>query len=473
MDHTLSTAPEWAQAEFALTDLGDARRTRRLTRVASALAQCPSGTLTQACPEWKELKAAYRLFDSEGVSHPAIIREHCQRTEQWCRQPGEYLLIEDGSCLDFSSHRQTRGLGRIGNDRGLGLMLHTTLALRVEQWQLDQTPEVTVVGMLGQKSWARTGSSARAKKEKWRQRMKRPRESECWAEVLTQMERVPAPAQWIYIADRESDIYEVFERCDAQGSDYIVRAQHARALAQEDQSVFEAVAQGRVLGRFSLDLRTRGDCLERSAPIEVRSRKVKLQGVWRPGGKRPDVEVNVVEAREVDAPAGVEPIRWILLTSLPCETFLQARRVISRYARRWVIEEYHKALKSGAQIEASQLASAERLQALLGVLALVALRLLNTKLLARSRPEEPVALETLGEEAKAILQARFGKPKGGWTHASLLVAIARLGGFLARRGDGSPGWLTIWRGWQRLMTMAEGIQSLQPQFRNSEAKRCG
>lgn len=473
MNTTLSTPEQWAQMEFGLVELSDRRLTHRLTQVACALVQCPSGTLPQAFEQWSELKSAYRFFSNQNVSYQAIISPHCQRTAQLCKQPGEYLLVEDGTYLDFSAHQHTEGLGRIGNDRGRGLLLHTALMLRVENWQLDQTPEVTVMGLLGQKCWARTGTSARAKKERWRQRVGRPRESERWAEVLTQMDALPEQVQWIYIADRESDIYEVFERCSAHGVGFIVRAQYARALVEEDQSVFEAVAQAEVLGRFTLELRTRGDCVQRTAEVEVRSRRVKLQGVWRPGGDRPAVELNVVEAREINAPEGVEPIRWVLLTSLPAESFVQARRIIARYARRWVIEEYHKALKTGANIEASQLETAERLQALLGVLAIVAVRLLNSKLLARSRPEEIIPAGTLSPEAMAILEAKFGRPEKGWTHASLLIAIARMGGFLARRGDGSPGWITIWRGWQRLNAMAEGVQALRGNFCASQGGRCG
>jgi hypothetical protein len=451
MNPTFLEAVEWAENEFGRARLGDRRRTRRLVQVAAGLARCPSGTLPAALRHWKELKGAYRLFSNESVSHPALLETHCQRTLAQCRQPGEYLLIEDRTCLDYSAHRATRGLGRIGNDRGAGFMLHTTLAVKVENEEA-----VEVVGLLGQSCWARTGSSARAKKERWRQRVSRARESEYWAGVFSQFERVPSPARWIYIADRESDVYEVFERCGAAGADYIVRAQFARALAQEDRSVFEAVAAAPKLGRFELALRTRGQALARTAQLEVRTCRVGLRGVWRPGGMRPDLAVNVVEVRE----PGAAGIHWVLLTSLPCENFEQCRRVTARYARRWLIEEYHKALKSGAQVEASQLESAQGLQALLGILAVVAVRLLNFKLLARSEPRRQVGAEILGSEELALLGREFGEPPEGWTCQSVLIAIARMGGFLARTGDGAPGWLTIWRGWQQLTLMAHGVRLL-------------
>jgi hypothetical protein len=169
-----------------------------------------------------------------------------------------------------------------------------------------------------------------------------------------------------------------------------------------------------------------------------------------------------VEVREVGAPEGIEPLHWLLLTSLPCQTWAQVRRVVRLYTMRWCVEEYHKALKSGAGVEDSQLERAYRIETLVAVLAVVAVRLLNTKWLARTRPDEPVDPKIFGSAMLAILAAEFGKPPGGWTHRTVLVSVARVGGFLARRGDGMPGWQTIWRGWNRLMWMCHGLETLKP-----------
>ena len=123
-DTTLHQPAQWAQLEFSNTQLGDPRRSRRLVQVASALAQCPSGTLPQALPTWKELKAAYRLFSNDDVTYQRILAPHCERTRQRCMEPGEYLWIEDTSELDYTFHFKAKGLGRIGNDKGRGLLLH-------------------------------------------------------------------------------------------------------------------------------------------------------------------------------------------------------------------------------------------------------------------------------------------------------------------------------------------------------------
>ena len=220
----------------------------------------------------------------------------------------------------------------------------------------------------------------------------------------------------------------------------------------------EALANAMVLGETTVEVRSRGGEPARTAIVELRSVRVDFDGPWRPGGKQPPtLGVGVVEVREVHAPEGVkEPLHWILLTSLACATLAEARRVVGIYAKRWLIEEYHKALKSGAGVEQSQLERGYRLESLIGVLAVVAVRLLNTKLIARSRPESFEAAASFGPEMLTILEKKIGKPKKGWTNENVMRATARLGGFIGRKSDGMPGWQTIWRGWHRLMWMLEG-----------------
>jgi hypothetical protein len=169
------------------------------------------------------------------------------------------------------------------------------------------------------------------------------------------------------------------------------------------------------------------------------------------------MDMNVVEVREVEAPPAVEPLHWVLLTSWPIDDLSAVLRVVNAYTRRWLIEEYHKALKTGASVEESQLSSARSIGALIGILAVVAVRLLNMKLLAAARPNDALEPDELGAEALTILEKKVGTPKEGWTNQSVIVAVARLGGFLARKSDGNPGWISIWRGWHRLMLMVQGF----------------
>ena len=460
MSTTLPPPAQWAQTEFGLASLGDRRRTQRLVNIATHLATAPGGTLPQAFPHWAELKAAYRFFGQRGVSFERILAPHLERTRAACRQPGEYLIIEDTTLLDYSGHPATADLGVIGDGGGRGFELHSALAVRVESWTLAQRPEGTVMGLFGQT--CRTPRSA-PRGQTRREQLQRPRKSQTWAAAFKTSGRPPTGSQWIYVADRESDFYEPQQLCQQHGVDFIIRACHERRLAEAAGSLLATLAQAPVLGQSTVEVRARGGQPARTAIVELRSVRVKLDGPWRPGGwQTPLAEMSVVEVREVPVPEGVkEPLHWKLLTSLPCQTLAQARRLAGRYAARWWIEEYHKALKSGAGVEASQLERSDRLESLIAVLAVVAVRLLSAKLLARSRPETFEAAASFGPEMLALLERKIGPPKGGWTNRNVMIATARLGGFLARKHDGLPGWQTIWRGWQRLMWMSEGLATLQ------------
>lgn len=459
---------QWAQIEFGPAELGDRRRTHRLVQMASALAHSPGGTLPQAFPEWKDLKAAYRFLSQPQASYERILTPHWERTRRACQQPGEYLLIEDTTELDYTAHGATQDLGFIGDGRGRGLLLHTTLAVRVEAWTPAQRPAGTVLGLLGQQCWTRAGAPGKRRRETWRQRLHRPRESQRWARVLEEVGGPPAGCQWIFIADREADFYAPIERCQRHGWDFIIRGFRDRALVDQTEHLKAAVAQAPVRGTLTVELRARPGQAARTATVEVRTASVQAQGPERRGGPLPALPLQVVEVREVGAPSGVPPLHWLLLTSLPIISWAEVQRIVGRYAARWWVEEYHKALKTGAGVEASQLERAYRLESLVAVLAVVAVRLLNAQWLARVRPDELVDAEVFGPEALALLAGRFGEPVAGWTHRTVLVAVARLGGFLARRHDGQPGWQTIWRGWQRLLWMCQGVETLQ-----QKGKRCG
>lgn len=465
----LCPAALWATQEMGGVQLGDRRRTRRLVTVSAALALNPNGTLPSTFPDWKDLRAAYRLFAEPDVTHTTIAAPHFERVAQACQVPGQYLLIEDTTTLSFNTHAAMADLGPVNDQDSQGFLVHNTLALRVVRWDPDQVPTVTGLGLASQQCWSRPRVALKPKQKVKAGRLGRVRESARWAASLEAWPQVPAGVQWIYVADRESDIYEVFERCAARSADWVIRAAQARALLAEDRSVFAAVAQAPVRGDLSVELRARPGQPARTMRMGLRACTVTLRGPWRPVGPLAPRTLQVVEVREVAPPAGTAPMVWVLLTSLPIGTLDQIKQIVGCYTQRWLVEEFHKALKSGTQLEASQLTTGRALQALCAVLSLVALRLLETKLQARAFPDAPVRPDQFAPELLQLLTAKLGCPPDGWTQRTVWRGIARCGGFLARTGDGEPGWMTIWRGWHRLLTMAEGVVL----YRKNEDKQCG
>jgi hypothetical protein len=309
---------QWAQSEFALAELGDQRRTQRLVNMATCLAQTPTGTLPQAFPVWKDLKAAYRFFDHLEFGPEEIQQPHRQQTLTACREPGEHLLIEDTTELDYSSHPKTKQLGFIGNGQDRGLLVHSTLVVRVEAWDLAQQPEGVAVGLLAQKSWVRRVRGLR--QQSWRQRMSRPRESDRWARELGALGSPPPGCQWIYLADREADFYEPIQRCQQQGLDFIIRGFRDHKLVGPQDHLSAALAQAPVQGVMRVTLRGRQGEAAREAMVSLRHCRIQWQGPWRPQGIQEDMEFNVVEAREMAPPAGVEALHLPRVKSNRCKT---------------------------------------------------------------------------------------------------------------------------------------------------------
>lgn len=228
--HThLLPSPAWAQLEFGGAPLHDARYSKRLVNISDRLAAQPGGTLPQAFLEEAELKGAYRFFSDPRNGFDQIQNPHRQRVRQACCSPGEYLLIEDTSRLDFTG-RSCEDMGQT-DPGGRGFFLHSTLALRVEGWNLNQRPEGLIVGLLDQQSWSRQRLH-RHKGLTRRQTQDRQRESERWASVLGEAAPLRgADCHWTYIADREADFYEPMQRCMASRVDFVIRAFHDRRLA--------------------------------------------------------------------------------------------------------------------------------------------------------------------------------------------------------------------------------------------------
>src|SRR5690606_14959552 len=160
----------------------------------------------------------------------------------------------------------------------------------------------------------------------------------------------------------------------------------------------------------------------------------------------------------------VEPIHWVLLTSLPVATFDEAWAIIGHYELRWLVEEYHKALKTGCCTESRQLKTAGRLEALVGLTSVVAVRLLQLKSLARTSPHVPAQSVVPRIWLKMLKLARKNLNRvHDLTVGQFYREVAKLGGFLGRKSDGQPGWITIWRGWEKLNMYVFVASRLKPQ----------
>lgn len=445
----MHSSAEWAQLNFGTCELGDKRRTARLVKVAEDLMDNPSGTLPSQIAAWKDLKAAYRLFDNDDVAFEFIAKPHWELTK--ARKAGRFLVIGDTTEISFRRNRKIEGLGPTGNGSGRGFLLHNALMVDADSQE--------IVGIAGQTIHYR---QFKKRKESSAQRLKRKRESEVWGTVIDQVGAPPKDVEWIHVFDRGADNFETYCHLLLQRSEWVVRASRMNrkvlvGKTEESMALSESISTLKEVGAYVLSLRSRKGQKAREAELTVRIGQVKVppphhRSPWLRKQDPSPIAMNVVEVIENSPPAGVTPIRWVLLTSLPMRTFDDAWAVIEYYELRWLVEEYHKALKTGCGSEARQLQSAGRLEAFIGLTSVIAVRLLQLKSLSRTDPDVPARRAIPNIWLQMLKLARKGRLKRVYdlTVGQFYREVAMLGGFLGRKGDGEPGWITIWRGWEKL-----------------------
>jgi hypothetical protein len=444
----------WVEKQFASCQFGNSLRTKRLQKVAAQMLAQPEQSLPKQTAQWADLKAAYRLFDNPSVTFDAIAEPHWQQTRQ--TKPGRYLLISDTTDIDHFSHRATSGLAQLGKGNGRGMQLHNCLVYNCDEQQIE--------GAAGALIHYRPHVS---KTETRGQRLARARESQLWGNLVAQVGSAPPGSQWIHVFDRGGDNFEAMCHIRLTRCDWIIRvAKLNRHVIQEDGetvSLQKALEQARRLGGYELHLRSRPGVKARTAQIAVSVVRVTFprprnQSSWVKQCGIHELTTNVVVVQEVGAPAGVTPICWMLLTSLPLETFEDAWQVIEDYENRWLVEEYHKVLKTGCSVELHALRTADRLEPLIGLISVLGTRLFQLKLIGRSQPHAKAATHVPSTWLKCLKLARPKLTMTGMSVYTFFRELAKLGGFLGRKCDGEPGWQTIWHGHKKLCGLLDGMR---------------
>jgi hypothetical protein len=335
-------------------------------------------------------------------------------------------------------------------------MLHNTLAV-------DPTGKGEVLGLANQQLFCRDGLRP---EETRTQRKNRERESQIWLKSVEAVGRSASGSRRVHVCDRGADVFELFDVCRRVEVDFVIRMVQDRCCAAGHEAPASSdhlkpwVRTLPSAAERKLELRRRPQRQPRDVRLQTAYRAVTIFPPWLDRTKAKPWQGWVVRVWEPDTPAGEEPIEWILLTTIAVESPEQAWTIGHWYSLRWLIEEYHKCLKTGCKVEERQMETRLRLEACIGFLTIVAVRLLQLKLWARNEPERP-ATTCASPMHVQVLAAYWKKTRATLTAGEFWRDVARLGGFLARKRDGDPGWLTLWRGWQKLDAMTLGAAIAQ------------
>lgn len=475
----MTQAEGFGEVNFGHADLGDKRRTKRLVKLADQMCLRPGGTLPQKLRNPADLQALYRLMDKDDVTHEAILDSHRQATMQRIKQlEGPVLVLHDTTELEYTTRKSLTKLGQIGNGNRRGYITHNSLAVDPETRD--------VIGLCNQVLHRRPKVS---KSETRAQRNKRKsRESLLW---IKGTEPLPADRQIVDVCDRGADTSEFIKHEMNSGRRFVIRASHDRCILVGHGTVEES--DSCKLKQYASTLPHAGTwTLQVSSKSEMKSPKGKgkkklVKRIAReanmavafapvqiipsqPRKSSLPMKVWIVRVWEIDPPEGQERLEWILITNESVGCFEAAYRVVGWYECRWIVEEYHKGMKTGCRIEDLQFTSEDRLQPTIAILSVVTLTLLQLRQASRrSDAHTRKATTIIGSSYVEVLSLwRHKTIKPDWTVRDFYYALARLGGHQNRKNDHPPGWQVLWEGWKELMPMVIGYD-----IAKSKHKKCG
>jgi hypothetical protein len=461
---------EWAEKNFGQCELDDPRRTRRLVLLTHALAIAVGESIHAACAGDKAgIEGSYRFLRNSAVDPEQVEEGPIDYAVGISRARPLVLAIQDSTTLQYT-HSVADELGDVGGAAGTkarGIWAHTTLLVDAKTGE--------PLGLGDQARWVREDD--RPSRDERKKRPYVEKESYKWEAATRRLhERCGDLNNIITVCDRESDVMEYLRYMDSNAHRYVVRASADRCLQNADVRLWDFVLSQPVAGCRAIRLEQRGPLRGhkprpgrdgRLAWFEVRYAAVAVRHSRDTSRDRP-LELFSVHLRETNVPEGQEPAEWMLLTSECVMTFEQAMRVVRHYEKRWLIEDYHKAWKSGCGVEKVRLRTLENIERAVVVLAHVAVRLLQLRCLANASPETPSEAFFSAEEVAVVALIRkrkhpAGRPAetGPLTVRSALETIAGLGGWSDSQRNGKIGWQTLWRGWDKLQTYITGWRLVQ------------
>lgn len=397
---TSSPPLSWVEEELDGLDLGHVTLKRRFARMLEGRWAKPDQSFFSSFPDKQGVRAAYEFIENPRaeLTFSNLLSAHCQNTRRRMAAESVVLLAQDTTPLSYNTLEKTTGLGPIGDERhpGRGLLLHTLHAFR-----LDRIP----LGTAGAELWARDQLSDTAHRNAQSIDQK---ESVRWVnafQTAAQIAQQMPQTVLICCGDRENDMIELYDRSTVAPSNlfYLVRAQHDRVL-DSGEKLWDHLATQPCGGLMDVQIPRNKNRPARLASLELRWAQISIKPP-RVGCKNSwgNLTLWVLQAKEINPPAGTEAIEWLLLSNWKIDSFKTARRLVRWYGLRWGIECWHQVLKDVCKVETRQMKSAQALSRALGLDMIVAWRLLLSCRLGREHPNLPATVLYSPEEL-AILE---------------------------------------------------------------------
>ena len=431
---------EWAKTQFEGLNLGDKRLNKRAQLIAGNMMRKPSASINMQSENWSESKGAYRFFDSEKVSFQELIKPHTESVKFKANSLELVLAIQDTCYISYGHHPSVTDLGHIGAEETSGVILHNTLAVN------PSSNHPSVIGVLDQ--WIHNRKDM--KDDDWT-------ETKLWQEASSRINIDVTKTKVVEVMDREGAVFDIMKHSLSLGHEFLIRTKSNKYVRSPfRRQIIEAGSKVTVVGHIEIEVQKKEGQKKRKAKLEVKYLSIEVPGP--PGRKDESINCNLVQVVEVNPPKNQEPLSWYLLTSVEVNSLEDALKVIEWYKYRWIIEEYHKCIKTGCNVQSKQLRSSFRIENYLGIAGIIAVKLLKIRDLMRTNPDE-LASKVVDQLSLKIIK-NYHKTDKELTIKEFYILVAKMGGFLNRKSDGDPGWQTLWKGQLQLFWMVEGAKVL-------------
>lgn len=437
----------WVYEEFNNLAIDCGRLIKRFIKTMVTISEKINESIAGASENKAEAKAIYRLIGNEKITKDVVLDSHKNATIKKIREIEEktILSVQDTSELKYTSHKKTTGLGEYGTEKNSrGLIVHSNIAV---------TTEGITLGLLDQKIWARDPSERGKSKDTYKRPIEE-KESYKWIESMEKSSKgIPEDIRIVNVCDREGDIFEFFLKCKQEDRLFLVRATQNRTT-DEELKLFERinneVVSGKVIVRIPRDTRKNNPVREATLETKYASIKVAVPGYLKSKYKKLEyLDITIILAKEINVPEGISPIEWYLVTNISINSFNDAVEKVKWYTQRWKIERFHYVLKNGCEVEKLQQRDAETLKKMILMYSIISIRILNITYYARQHPEASCEY-ALDEDEWKLLFCMANRtnipPKQVLTIKEAVGYLAKIGGFLGRKGDGDPGVKVIWKG---------------------------
>ncbi len=449
----------WTEDELSTSNLGDKRLDKRYKEVLTKMSINVEKSIPGTFDSHAELIATYRFINNERTKSKNLLEPHLRSTKLRLSTDQVVLSVQDTTSIDFTRKKSSENLGHLESSKRRGLLVHQTLAI---------TPERICKGIISSEIWTRDITKL-GKRNKRKSIPIEEKESYRWlkSQQATEVLARDLPDKhFICVGDRENDIYEAFVEnlSTPSNMDILIRCSYNRRLSSEESHVklIDSIGVKPILGKLKVELKGRPGKKNRVAILEVRQVKRKLKAPFRKDRILPDIDMTLVQAKEINPPSDRDSIEWNLLTSMAVKDLSDAVTIIQYYKCRWEIEVYFKILKSGCRVQDLQLETASRLKTALTLYMILAWRIQYIMMLTRQLPNI-LANEVFSEIEIEAIYVLYKKKVPKKTPKLKIVAtmLAQQGGYLNRKNDPPPGPKAFWVGFSKLSTTIMTIINLR------------